>query len=307
MASISYPVVSTATTGDSIIAASGSSLISIPTSGGASTPANRSTTSFIRQVAISPDEKYAATISDDKSLHVFSLPSLELLSTRATTKKCSWITFAPTSDAIIVSDRTGDCYSYPLTPREIPKEDRPTNLTIVSDPSKNLEADLLLGHVSVLTQHLITPDGKSIISADRDEHIRISRYPVSYVIERYLFGSQGFVSALHIPATKPEWLISGGGENDLRIWDWQQGLQIGSVPIFEAVLPHRRARSSMRRIKKGGKRIKLDEPTDEDDASRGFYEAPEGFMLPSGQGVCVQRIDSVEIEGKIVVLFHSEG
>jgi tRNA (guanine-N(7)-)-methyltransferase subunit TRM82 len=63
----------------------------------------------------------------------------------------------------------------------------------------------------------------------------------------------------------------------------------------------------MRRIKKGGKRIKLDEPTEEDDASRGFYEAPEGFMLPSGQGVCVQRIDSVEVEGQTVVLFHSEG
>lgn len=47
---------------------------------------------------------------------------------------------------------------------------------------------LVLGHASLLTSFLLSNDEKYIITADRDEHIRVSWYPQGYVIERYCLG-----------------------------------------------------------------------------------------------------------------------
>lgn len=48
------------------------------------------------------------------------------------------------------------------------------------------------------------------------------------------------------------------------------------------------------------------EPSD-DPKSEGFYVPKEGMMLPTGQGVCVEKIDSIVVNGQTVVLFFSEG
>ncbi|KAK5689721.1 tRNA (guanine-N(7)-)-methyltransferase non-catalytic subunit trm82 [Elasticomyces elasticus] len=85
---------------------------------------------------------------------------------------------------------------------------------------------LLLGHVSMLTDVTFATrnvDGRErgyIITADRDEHIRVSRGPPhSHIIEGYCLGHTEFVSKVClIPGT--DLLVSGGGENELYVWDW---------------------------------------------------------------------------------------
>src|SRR5271169_2741062 len=67
------------------------------------------------------------------------------------------------------------------------------------------ERKLLLGHVSMLTDiALIERNGQNyIITADRDEHIRISRgVPQAHIIERYCLGHRDFVSRLCLPDTR---------------------------------------------------------------------------------------------------------
>lgn len=99
--------------------------------------------------------------------------------------------------------------------------------------------EILLGHVSLLTCVLAASDSKGrpyIITADRDEHIRVSRgIPQSHVIETYCLGYASFVNALCTPRPRPAILISGGGDDELFVWDWLAGKLLGTVDLLTHV------------------------------------------------------------------------
>ncbi|KAI5290316.1 tRNA (guanine-N(7)-)-methyltransferase non-catalytic subunit trm82 [Ascosphaera acerosa] len=89
---------------------------------------------------------------------------------------------------------------------------------------------LLLGHVSMITdiEYVTLAEGTSkrsyLISADRDEHIRVSRgIPQTHIIEGYCFGHEAFVNRLCVPSWDQRTLISGGGDDYLLVWDWLDG------------------------------------------------------------------------------------
>ncbi|AEO53972.1 hypothetical protein MYCTH_2295948 [Thermothelomyces thermophilus ATCC 42464] len=124
------------------------------------------------------------------------------------------------------------------------------------------EHTLLLGHVSMLTAICVgvaaasttttttnTTSGASsagqdearvreyIITADRDEHIRVSRgIPQAHVIEGYCLGHEDFVSRLCVaPGGKEDILISGGGDDYLFVWDWARCRLLGKAGVLEHV------------------------------------------------------------------------
>ncbi|KAK5116310.1 hypothetical protein LTR85_009282 [Meristemomyces frigidus] len=115
------------------------------------------------------------------------------------------------------------------------------NFTAKKEPLK-FEHKLLLGHVSMLTDVIYATrevEGKQrghIITADRDEHIRISRAPPqSHIIEGYCLGHTEFVSKLClIPGT--DLLVSGGGDSWLGVWDWPTFKLRRKFDIRDAVL-----------------------------------------------------------------------
>lgn len=116
-----------------------------------------------------------------------------------------------------------------------------------SSDIKNEEPDsdlaLLLGHVSMLTALVLgESDGRRyMLTADRDEHIRVSRYlPQTHVIHGFCLGHREFVAAMAIPASRPEILVSGGGDDELFVWDWVAGRLLskkGLLPLVRQVNP----------------------------------------------------------------------
>ncbi|KIN04850.1 hypothetical protein OIDMADRAFT_39319 [Oidiodendron maius Zn] len=171
------------------------------------------------------------------------------------------ITITQDNSTIIAADKFGDVYSLPLLFSELEVDQTPgsiatprtessskpftpaaNELTVHSQrnrralenqkaqsnkasekPELTFEHRLLLGHVSMLTDvAAVDIQGRGyIISADRDEHIRVSRgIPQSHIIEGFCLGHTEFISRLCIPQGKPNLLISGGGDNELFVWDW---------------------------------------------------------------------------------------
>lgn len=195
---------------------------------------------------------------------------LQQLSHRAMPKRPCALTITNDDCTIISADKFGDVYSLPLSPTDAPVTLEPmpepaaapklfvpaaNEFTIHSErnrkalenqrrqtnqnPSKLLpefQHTLLLGHVSMLTDIILASSHEGrrnyILTADRDEHIRISRsIPQTHVIEGFCLGHTEFVSRLCIPSTHSEVLISGGGDDDLFVWDWLSGSLLSRVNI----------------------------------------------------------------------------
>ncbi|WPH02533.1 Hypothetical protein R9X50_00539800 [Acrodontium crateriforme] len=191
--------------------------------------------------------------------------ALNELSQRVMPKRPCAIEVLPDNATILCGDKFGDVYSLPLVASPInggneavnsapqptavqPSTFKPSattltvhsgrnrlaleqqmkqkNLTAKSKEPLKFEHKLLLGHVSMLTDHTFATreiDCKQrgyIITADRDEHIRISRGPPqAHVIEGYCLGHTEFISKIClIPGT--DLLVSGGGDDWLGVWEW---------------------------------------------------------------------------------------
>ncbi|KAF1999494.1 tRNA methyltransferas-like protein [Amniculicola lignicola CBS 123094] len=96
--------------------------------------------------------------------------------------------------------------------------------------------ELLLGHVSMLTDiaYARIDERSYILTADRDEHIRVSRGPPqAHIIEGFCQGHDEFVTKLCLPT--PGVLVSGGGDPHLYIWDWVNSRLLNKFCIRDAV------------------------------------------------------------------------
>ncbi|KAK6517504.1 tRNA (guanine-N(7)-)-methyltransferase non-catalytic subunit trm82 [Arthrobotrys megalospora] len=212
---------------------------------------------YIGQLVPIPDRSLlAVTTLEDKTLRLLSLDTLEVVKEWVLHKRPSAITLTPAT--ILVGDKFGDVFSYKIpTPSEL---------------EEATEGKLLLGHVSLLTTlttatspplHGNTQNGSSgdvkkyIITADRDEHIRITNYPLTHAIHGFCLGHTAFVNRLLI--TKDNLLVSGGGDDWLGLWDWKAGKLLQQVDIktpVDAMLNHEDAKALTEKLRGYNKKRK---------------------------------------------------
>ncbi|GET02758.1 tRNA (guanine-N(7)-)-methyltransferase non-catalytic subunit WDR4 [Rhizophagus clarus] len=160
-----------------------------------------------------------ATSDENKILKIWNCNEWKLRNTRPVPKRVVSIAFNKDGSQIVIADKFGDVYSHPLDPPE----------------DKQNASTLLLGHVSMVTDMVITPNNKYVITCDRDEHIRVSKFPKGYNIESYCLGHKQFVSKMHILPWANDLLISAGGDDFIALWDYVPGKLLQTLNVKEII------------------------------------------------------------------------
>lgn len=165
---------------------------------------------YIADIAISSDDKYLASItSSSKQLTICSLPLTGKVKTFIFPRSASKIRFTSNNSQILVADKSGDVLLY--------------------DVSSEESGEKLLGHFSLLLDVLQSKDERHIITCDRDEKIRVSRFPNTYNIETYCLGHKEFVNHIEFLPHNEKYLTSSSGDGTVKCWNYVNGTLAHSI------------------------------------------------------------------------------
>ena len=192
-----------------------------PTTGGDSKPESKDVNHKgidpleIQCVAISRDADdtiWCAVSRYDKSLAIYRDSKVEVVHT--TNKRSGCLTFAwKPVGMILAGDLVGDATAFPLT--------------------NNKKGRLLLGHTaSMLTGIRLV--GDTLLTADRDEKVRVSSFPQTCIVRGYLLGHAAFLCSMDIATD--DLCVTCGGDYSVRLWKLSTFTQLASVET-EGLLP----------------------------------------------------------------------
>ncbi|NWR62035.1 WDR4 methyltransferase, partial [Bucorvus abyssinicus] len=158
--------------------------------------------------AFSPSGDYFALTDNSKRLILFhTKPSWECVSVRSVNRRCTSLIITAAEDKILIADKSGDVYSYSIT-------------------EPQADGKLELGHLSLLLDVALSPDDRYILTADRDEKIRVSLAKAPYSIVSYCLGHKEFVSKILVIPNYPDLLVSASGDSTLRLWEYKSGEEV---------------------------------------------------------------------------------
>ncbi|XP_072825861.1 tRNA (guanine-N(7)-)-methyltransferase non-catalytic subunit WDR4 isoform X3 [Vicugna pacos] len=126
---------------------------------------------------------------------------------RTVVRRCTALTFTASEEKVLVADKSGDVYSFPVLDQHGPGR-------------------LELGHLSMLLDVAVSPDDRYVLTADRDEKIRVSWATAPHNIESFCLGHTEFVSRILVAPGHPELLLSSSGDRTLRLWEYRSGRQL---------------------------------------------------------------------------------
>lgn len=170
---------------------------------------------MITSITFSKDGRYLAICTNRKQLCLYEMRDMKFLSNRTLARAASKMRFSPNND-ILIADKAGDVYIY-------------------STNSPTANGTLILGHLSMLLDVLITQNMNYILTTDRDEKIRVSMFPNCYSIASYCLGHAKFVTNIAELPHEKDILISCGGDGAFKLWDYKHGTEIISVDFCDKI------------------------------------------------------------------------
>ncbi|XP_021764397.1 tRNA (guanine-N(7)-)-methyltransferase non-catalytic subunit wdr4-like [Chenopodium quinoa] len=174
----------------------------------------------IRAVRFSDSGKLLVSAGDDKLVKIWSAESWQCLCTVNSEKRVSAVAISKDEQYVCFADKFGVVWIVDLVGLA-------ENQLI---PEKKAVA--IFGHYcSIITSLEFSPDGRFIVSADRDFKIRVSVFPKNplkgvHEIQSFCLGHSEFVSCLtfvHNSDFPQGFLVSGSGDSTVCMWNVTSG------------------------------------------------------------------------------------
>ncbi|VDL81834.1 unnamed protein product [Nippostrongylus brasiliensis] len=134
---------------------------------------------------------------------------------------------------VVVGDRAGHVCRYTIGPSST------SGYVDMNGEESPYEGKPLTSSISMVLDVALSRNGKFLFIADRDEKVRVSRYPKAYVIQSFCLGHSAYVSSLAVCGDR---LFSSGGDGIIFEWDPENGTPIaqsdklGDEPIRRIAL-----------------------------------------------------------------------
>ncbi|KAH7431465.1 hypothetical protein KP509_08G049500 [Ceratopteris richardii] len=187
----------------------------------------------IKTITFSKDGGLFASAGDDKHVKLWDTDTWRCLRTVVATKKISASSFSSDGKWLLYADKFGVVYAISTEYVKDP-------LAGPADPGQPVS---LLAHCcSIITSLKCSADGRYIITADRDFKIRISIFPKNplmgaHEIEGFCLGHTSFVSCVAVVNNNltSQFLVSGGGDGTVRLWEVETATLLDTVDVYEKI------------------------------------------------------------------------
>ncbi|XP_062085607.1 uncharacterized protein LOC133791703 [Humulus lupulus] len=183
----------------------------------------------IRAIRYGANGKLLVSAGDDKVVKVWSTESWRCITTVCSEKRVSAVAISNDGLYVCFADKFGVVWIVEL--------DGPDGENVVNKKA----APMLSHYCSIITSLEFSPDGKYVVSADRDFKIRVTVLPKkpldgAHEIQSFCLGHTEFVSCLAFVCTQeyPQgFIVSGSGDSTVRLWDISSGFLLNTCEVGE--------------------------------------------------------------------------
>lgn len=170
----------------------------------------------------SPKEDYFVCVYSDKVITLWDT-SGEKTWTKVgdivAVRRSVCVCFNSAEDSLFVADKSGDLYNYKIE-----------DIKCEESPSEDKEKEPILGHVSMLLD--VAATDKYIITADRDEKIRVSFMEPPHAVQSFCLSHTEFITRILVSQSGSA-LVSFSGDGTMRTWKMDSGQLVQTVRLFD--------------------------------------------------------------------------
>ncbi|GMS89619.1 hypothetical protein PENTCL1PPCAC_11794, partial [Pristionchus entomophagus] len=134
---------------------------------------------------------------------------------------------------LIVADRAGVVRKYSV---DVAAKENKEHIDEDDSDETDFEGDFICSAISMMLDVKFSPCGKYLLVTDRDEKMRVHRYPQTFVLHQMCMAHKDYVNTVCTAKVGERQLaFTAGGDGVIIAWDYIEGVEVGRSEALGAV------------------------------------------------------------------------